>query len=130
MGKCVKQKDWGGKQEVDPKLQTLYNTWKATGCPNLPESMWGGWAWYLKQRKGTVLHDMYLWCTYKSKNHRRQCCQGKACTPKCVKQKDLVSSDGEGEEEGPKPQLRPAPSVAVKKEEEKTIKVGGKGKMI
>lgn len=80
-------KDSEQEDEQDPKKVRLYNTWKVTGCPNLPRASWGGWAWYLKQKDGTVFYDMYKWCTIKDKKRRLQCCAGKACTPTCSKQK-------------------------------------------
>lgn len=84
-------KDGDQEDETDPKLKRLYLTWKATGCPHLPSSTWGGWAWYLKQKDSTVLYDIYQWCVLKSKKHRAACCAGKSCKPKCVKQKKWVT---------------------------------------
>merc|ERR1719158_2144546 len=43
-------KDEDQEDETDPKKARLYLTWKATGCPVLPKSSWGGWGWYLKQK--------------------------------------------------------------------------------
>lgn len=83
-------KDADQEDEEDPKKARLYLTWKATGCPNLPSSSWGGWAWYLKQKDGTVLYDIYQWCVLKSSKHRAACCAGKSCKPKCRKQKKFI----------------------------------------
>lgn len=85
-------KDSEQEDEEDPKVKRLYDTWKATGCPNTPSSSWGGWAWYLKQKDSTVLYDIYQWCVLTSKKHRAQCCAGKRCKPKCVKQKKWPGS--------------------------------------
>lgn len=84
-------KDEDQLQEQDPKKARLYLTWKATGCPALPSSSWGGWAWYLKQKDSTVLYDMYQWCALKDKKHRAACCAGKSCKPTCKKQKKWVT---------------------------------------
>jgi len=86
------------KKPVVRSQAQLTRTFLATGCTNpTPDTELVDW--WMKQSGGTILNDMFRYCTFNSANTAspnqiRQCCGSEAtaesCNPSCTKQADFA----------------------------------------